>query len=261
MKIIIAGSCALESRAQLQELVASLKKMGIGYLRASLWKPRTRPGWEGVGFDYLPILFEETTAHGIEPATEIGCSEHARTVVNYIEREHITSKLILWLGARNQNHNEQHEIGKILSEVSNITLMVKNQMWEDERHWMGIMEHILSGGFPAERLWVCHRGFAPGRVDNPDNLRNIPDFEMAMRIKEKTKFPMILDPSHIGGSRENVINIFKISLDYDFDGYMIEVHNNPSEAKTDAEQQLTPDQLRELMQMLQDSSEKITSQI
>ena len=255
MKIIIAGSCALESELQLKELVRVIKDLGLTQLRASLWKPRTEPGWEGLGFGHLSLLLEETLPHGITPSTEIGSADHARMVVNTIGCESNPPKIMVWLGSRNQNHNEQRSIGKILSESPNITLMFKNQMWEDERHWLGILEHILSGGFPPERLWICHRGFAPGGAENPQKLRNLPNFEMAMRVKEKTQLPMILDPSHIGGTQKNVIEVCKQSLRYDFDGYMIEMHPTPDVARTDQKQQLTPDQLKEVVGIIREHSQ------
>lgn len=61
---------------------------------------------------------------------------------------------------------------------------------------------------------------------------------MAMRMKEQTGVPMVIDPWHIGGSRENVLRILLESRQYGFDGYMIEAHPNPDVAKTDAKQQL-----------------------
>jgi 3-deoxy-D-arabino-heptulosonate 7-phosphate (DAHP) synthase len=160
--------------------------------------------------------------------------------------------MIAWLGSRNQNHMEQKKISKILATgPEGITFMFKNQMWDDERHWLGICEHILGEGFPRERLMACHRGFSPGKSPNQKGFRNLPDFEMAMRVKEKTGLPMLLDPSHVGGSRENVVEICRMANAYDFDGYLIEMHDNPEIAKTDAKQQLGPAELQELLATLQ----------
>ena len=62
---------------------------------------------------------------------------------------------------------------------------------------------------------------------------------MSMRVKQTTRLPMLLDPSHIGGSIKNVFKTVKMAADYDFDGLMVEVHSTPSNAQTDAKQQLT----------------------
>ena len=250
-KIVIAGPCALESRQQLRDCVQALKAMGVKMVRASLWKPRTQPGWEGMGWMSLPLLLEETLPHGLIPATEIISAEHALMVVHALEHHGSDARMIVWLGSRNQNHMEQKKISKILATgPDGITFMFKNQMWDDERHWMGICEHILGEGFPRERLMVCHRGFSPGKAPNQKGYRNLPDFEMAMRIKEKTGLPMLLDPSHIGGSRENVAEICRMSTAYNFDGYIIEMHSDPKNAKTDANQQLDPSELQELLTAL-----------
>ena len=240
-KQIIAGPCALESRQQLQQSVQVMKELDIGTVRASLWKPRTQPGWEGLGASSLHVLLEETLAYGMTPATEIISAEHAESVVSVLYGFGEEAPILVWIGARNQNHLEQKKISKILAKgPKSITFMFKNQMWDDERHWLGIYEHILQAGFPPERLMICHRGFSPGKLPNPEGFRNLPDFEMAMRIKERTGIPMILDPSHIGGTRENVFKVVRMAKDYDFDGYIIEVHTDPEHARTDSCQQLSP---------------------
>lgn len=250
-KTLIAGPCALESRQQLRMCVQILKHMDVKIIRASLWKPRTQPGWEGLGWMSLPLLLEETIPQGMIPATEIITAEHALMVVHALEHYGEEAQMLVWLGSRNQNHIEQKKIAKILASGSKgIHFMFKNQMWDDEKHWLGIHEHILSAGFPRERLLICHRGFSPGKAPNPKGLRNLPDFEMAMRVKEKTGLPMILDPSHIGGSPENIAEICTIATAYEFDGSIIEVHCEPDKAKTDAKQQLNATQFRELLPIL-----------
>ncbi len=251
-KMVIAGPCALESPQQLKECVQVLRRMGVAMVRASLWKPRTQPGWEGFGRMGLPLLLEETIPYGLVPATEIMTAEHALMVVHAMEHYGPEARMVVWLGSRNQNHMEQQKISKILSTgPEGITLMFKNQMWEDEKHWLGIHEHILSEGFPRERLMICHRGFSPGKAPNLNGYRNLPDFEMAMRVKAKTGLPMILDPSHIGGTQENVLAICQSALAYDFDGYLIEMHSDPGNAITDAKQQLSPPQLQDLLKKLE----------
>ncbi len=251
-KTIIAGPCALESREQLITCAEELKKDGLKYVRASLWKPRTTPGWEGFAFYGIPMLFEETLNRGLIPCTEILSAIQAQMMVDALKICGIKNAgAVVWLGARNQNHFEQKRIASILaSGPPNLIFMFKNQIWLDKRHWFGIYEHIMSVGFPKERLWACHRGFTPGYGENPKQLRNIPEFEMAMEMKEKMGIPMFLDPSHIGGERHKVMKIIDESLNYNFDGYLIETHDNIDVAKTDASQQLTFEQMREVMEMI-----------
>lgn len=258
-KIIIAGPCALESREQLIRCAEELKKDGIKYLRASLWKPRTTPGWEGYGFYGIPMLLEEALNRDLIPCTEILSAIQAQMMVDALRICGVEDAgAVVWLGARNQNHFEQKRIASFLANgTKNLIFMFKNQIWLDKRHWFGIYEHILSAGFPKERLWACHRGFTPGYGSNPENLRNIPEFEMAMEMKEKMGIPMLLDPSHIGGHHEKVVKIIEESLKYDFDGYLIETHDNVAVAKTDASQQLTFDQMKKVIKMIEDNEAKV----
>lgn len=253
-KIVIAGPCALESREQLRSCVQELGKLGVKIVRACLWKPRTSPGWEGLGFYGLPTLLEETIPHGFTPATEILTAYHAQMCVDALKQFGEEGRMIVWIGARNQNHFEIRRMASILAQgPSNLLFMFKNQVWVDKKHWIGLYQHIIQAGFPQDRLLTCHRGFNPGYGENPSELRNIPDFKMCMELKELMGIPMLIDPSHIAGTRDKVFKIVEESFQYDFDGYVIEVHDNISVAKTDVNQQLTFEQLGKLLEMIRKS--------
>lgn len=250
-KIIIAGPCAAESKEQVIRCALAMKKKNIKIMRASLWKPRTRPGFEGVGQEGIPWIAEATKI-GIIMATEILFPEQVNQVVEGVIKNNGNPKnLLFWLGSRNQNHKTQKDIAHQIHTISkDIKLMIKNQPWRDEAHWLGIVDHVLSAGLSLDRVILCHRGFSSGWSANPIGLRNIPDWEMAMKIREQTHLPMIIDPSHIGGTVENVFRISHESTQYDFDGIIVEVHPTPKKAKTDAKQQLTTNQLEKLLKIL-----------
>jgi chorismate mutase len=42
--LIIAGPCSAEDPGQLRGVVERLSKLPVAYIRAGVWKPRTRPG-------------------------------------------------------------------------------------------------------------------------------------------------------------------------------------------------------------------------
>jgi 3-deoxy-D-arabino-heptulosonate 7-phosphate (DAHP) synthase len=246
-KIVIAGPCALESRQQLRHAVRILKRMGIQYVRACLWKPRTSPGWEGLGMLGLAILLEETLNEELIPATEVICASQAQAIVDAMQHFPKYAKVLLWIGSRNQNHFEQRQIAQVLANgPPNIHLMFKNQMWEDSKHWYGIFEHLKSK-ISVDRLLSCHRGFSPGAAYNPEKWRNLPNFQMASEMRRRMNIPMLLDPSHIAGESNKVKAVMDAAKDYDFDGFMIEVHDSPHHAKTDACQQLSYHELEVLL--------------
>lgn len=250
-KFIIAGPCAAESRNQVVSCAEEIKK-DITFFRANLWKPRTTPGFEGVDLEGIPWL-REVAEMGISPATEVLLNKQAELLVdNLVSPLRSQTQFIFWFGARNQNHFVQREIARTLRGYPEVRLMIKNQPWKDERHWLGIVEHVLGAGFPPERVILCHRGFYPEDRSNPCNLRNLPDWEMAMRVKEKTKMPMIVDPSHIGGTVQNVFLITKEARKFDFDGIMVEVNPRPEQAKTDSRQQIKTTDLKGLIKIFKE---------
>lgn len=244
-KIIIAGPCALESREHMLITIKEAKALDVDFVRLSLWKPRTKPGYEGLGEEGIPLLVEAAKM-GVNPGVEPLMPDHAAKVADAVLNATPDGKLLMWVGARNQNQFIQREMSRIAAQSDRIILMVKNQIWSNEKHWEGIVEHTLEGGIKKENLWLCHRGFAP-HGDNPHGYRNVPDYAMSMDMKKKTGLPIIIDPSHTGGSVENVSRITKAANEYDFDGYIVEVHPDPRNAITDADQQLTWPEFKTLL--------------
>lgn len=235
--IVIAGPCAAESREQVMASAIEAKKRGINYMRMSLWKPRTSPGFEGIKEKGIDLLVE-VAKNGVNPATEVLSADQAKLVIDRLFSQVDKTELLLWIGARNQNHYVQRDIAKVAAQDKRVRLLIKNQPWPSKDHWIGIVQHVLDGGISQDKLILCHRGFSPyGR--NHYNLRNIPDFRLAMEVKQATGIPMVFDPSHTGGSISNVFLMVKKSKKYSFDGLMIEVHPRPTGALTDAAQQLT----------------------
>lgn len=247
-QIIIAGPCAAESREQILAAIEGAKKRNVDFVRISLWKPRTKPGFDGLGEKGVELMIEAAKA-GVNPGTEVLVPQQAEFVMDKVLGEVPDAKLLLWIGARNQNHHVQREIARVASRDDRVFLMVKNQPWISEDHWEGIIEHVLDGGISKDRLILCHRGFIPNGA-NPHSYRNVPEYSMAMRIKEKTGLPMIFDPSHTGGSVPNVLQITHEAAQHDFNGIVIEVHHDPKNAWTDAKQQLTWEEFDNLMAAL-----------
>jgi 3-deoxy-7-phosphoheptulonate synthase len=248
-QIIIAGPCAVETDEQVALSIKEAKEFGVDYIRLSLWKPRTKPGFEGFGEDGIKYHIQ-AAKEGVNPSTEILIPEQAQKVMDKVlpalGKE---GKLLLWIGARNQNHYIQREIARVAAQDPRVYLMVKNQVWHNEKHWEGIIEHVLDSGIKKDHVIICHRGFAPMGY-NPHAYRNVPDFDMAIRMKEKTGMQMVFDPSHTGGSVEKVFRITQEASGYGLDGLIVEVHPNPKEAWSDANQQIKWKELKKLLKVM-----------
>ncbi len=259
---IIAGPCAAESREQMLQTAEAARARGVDTVRMSLWKPRTRPGFEGIGNRGIPT-FLEIAAMGIRPATEVLFPRQAEDVLNGTVGRDSNARVLLWLGSRNQNHVIQRDIGSVVAKEPRVSLMIKNQVWKDRAHWEGIIEHVVAGGASPDQLLLCHRGFGPPSA----RFRNPPDMKLALEVKgavSKTHgrdIPLILDPSHIAGkSPENVMRtainlsgkrILLGDSSLGIDGMIIETHPNPATAQTDKNQQLSWSQLDVLLQRME----------
>jgi 3-deoxy-D-arabino-heptulosonate 7-phosphate (DAHP) synthase len=249
--IVIAGPCSAESDEQMEIAITEGSKRKVDFLRTNLWKPRDEPNFDGLGEKGFHLLKRVAEA-GINPGLEVMTPENVTSVME-ATLPHLKpgGKLLVWIGARNQNHFIQREIGRVAAGDARVWLMVKNQPWPNDLHWGGILKHVLAAGFPQERLLNCYRGVAPSAADdNPLGLRNLVDFDNAMEMKSNTSVPMIFDPSHTGGSVENVLKIGEAAAAYNFDGLIVEVHHDPTHALTDAKQQLTWPQFDELMEKM-----------
>lgn len=244
--IVIAGPCSAETPEQIEIALQEAKKRNIDFVRISLWKPRTKPGFDGLKEEGIPLLLRALEL-GINPGTEVLTGEQAQTIVDAV-LPHMSEnqRLMLWIGARNQNHLVQQDIARVCAQDPRILMMAKNQPWPSQDHWEGIASHMLSGRIAASNVYMCHRGFTTG-VPHPLNLRNTPDSEMAMRVRANTGLQMLLDISHIAGCRSNIRAVAHDAVHYEYDGIVIEVHHDPANAWTDAKQQITWDTLDELL--------------
>jgi chorismate mutase len=240
--LLIAGPCSAES----EEQMLSTGKLIVNdfpnaIFRAGIWKPRTRPNtFEGIGdigLEWLQKVKQET---GMLIATEVATSEHVEKCLK-------AGVDILWIGARTTvNPFSVQDIADVLKGVD-IPVFVKNPIYPDAQLWAGALERINNAGI--KKIAAIHRGFHS--YDNGP-FRNSPKWELAIDLKAACpQLPVICDPSHIGGNPELIPYIAQKAMDLDMDGLMIETHINPSVALSDAQQQITPSQLKWLIGGLQ----------
>ena len=229
--ILVAGPCSAESERQMLETARQLKaSKRVSYFRAGIWKPRTRPGaFEGVGeigLKWMQTVKQET---GLPTACEVANAEHARLALEY-------GVDVLWVGARTSaNPFSVQEIADSIRGCP-VIVLVKNPVNPDLQLWIGALERINRAGIT--RLGAVHRGFS---AYEKIPFRNAPLWNIAIELKTICpELPIICDPSHIAGARELVPLVAQKALDLDMHGLMVEVHDNPSVARSDASQQLLP---------------------
>ena len=100
----------------------------------------------------------------------------------------------------------------------------------------------------SNKIYAIHRGFS---TYEKSIYRNKPKWDIPIELKRKfPEIPMICDPSHICGSKDLIPKISQSAYDLNFDGLMIESHPSPKDALSDADQQLTPNDLCKLLDSL-----------
>ncbi|MEL1243668.1 bifunctional 3-deoxy-7-phosphoheptulonate synthase/chorismate mutase type II [Flavobacterium sp. DGU11] len=238
--LVIAGPCSAETEEQVLDIARQLKDSDVSIYRAGIWKPRTRPGgFEGVGAIGLGWLQKAKAETGLLMAVEVANATHVKLAL-----EHDID--VLWIGARTTvNPFAVQEIADALTNTDKIVL-VKNPVNPDLALWLGGVERFYNAGI--KKLGVIHRGFS---TYEKTKYRNIPEWQLAIELHDRfPDLPIICDPSHITGRRDMIQQVSQQALDLNYDGLMIETHNNPDKAWSDAAQQVTPERLKEIMTSL-----------
>lgn len=237
---LIAGPCSAETPEQLMTTAKELSENGVKILRAGIWKPRTKPGgFEGVGSVGLQWLKDVKKETGMYVSTEVATQKHVYEALKY-------GVDMLWIGARTTaNPFAVQEIAEALMGVD-IPVLVKNPVNPDLELWVGALERLSAVGLT--KLGAIHRGFSSY---DKSVYRNAPQWHIPIELKRRYhNLPIICDPSHIGGKIDLIQTLSQQAMDLGFEGLIIETHCNPDSAWSDAAQQVTPAQLKMILQNL-----------
>ena len=238
--LVIAGPCSAETESQVLGIAHELKNSDVSIFRAGIWKPRTRPGnFEGVGSIGLKWLQKVKKETGLLVTTEVANANHVKIALDHdID--------VLWIGARSTvSPFIVQEIADALENTDKIVLL-KNPVNPDLSLWYGGIERLYTANI--KKLGVIHRGFS---TYSKTKFRNNPEWQIPIELQNKfPDLPLICDPSHICGRRDIIKQTSQKALDLNFDGLMIETHNDPDNAWSDAAQQITPKTLINLMKDL-----------
>ena len=150
---------------------------------------------------------------------------------------------VVWIGARTTA--DPFAVQRIADALrgADVSVLVKNPVSPDLELWLGALERVFNSGI--RRLGAIHRGFSTG---TDSRYRNAPLWRIPIELKRRLPgVPLICDPSHMCGRAELVPPTAQEALDLLYDGLMIEVHCDPPSAQSDAAQQLTPLEYRDLL--------------
>lgn len=228
---IIAGPCAVESKEQIMETAFAVKEAGATILRGGAFKPRTSPySFQGLGEEGLIYLAEAGRQTGLPVITEVMDIKDIELVCKYAD--------ILQIGSRNmQNYSLLRELAAMDKPV-----MLKRGLAATLEEWLLAAEYLMAGG--NSKIILCERGIRTFET----HTRNTLDLSAVPAIKELSHLPIFVDPSHGTGKWKLVKPMAKAAVAAGADGLMLEVHPQPSQAYSDGEQSLTPNNFKILME-------------
>jgi len=230
---LIAGPCAVESEEQCMRIAEQVKKSGAEFFRGGAYKPRTSPySFQGLFERGLEILSKVRERFGLGVVTEAVDHEVLEVVAGYTD--------VVQIGARNmQNYSLLRAAGRCGRPV-----LLKRGMSATVDEWLMAAEYIVSEGNPD--VVLCERGVRTFG----DHSRNTLDLSAVLAVKSLSHLPVIVDPSHAAGRRDQVPPLSMAAVMVGADGLMIEVHHEPEKALSDGPQSLYPEQFDKLAGMV-----------
>jgi 3-deoxy-7-phosphoheptulonate synthase len=226
---IIGGPCAIESEAQAMTIAERVTQAGGNIFRGGAFKPRTSPySFQGMELEGLKILAKVRQTFGMPVITEVIDRETFDQVEEYAD--------IVQIGTRNmQNFSLLKRAGQ-----SQRPVMLKRGMSATLEEWLMAAEYIMAAGNP--NILLCERGVRTF----VRHSRNTLDLSVVPVIDKESHLPVIVDPSHAAGVRDQVIPLSRAALAVGAHGLMVEVHHEPENALSDGAQSLYPDQFTDL---------------
>lgn len=226
---MIAGPCAIESEDQAMTTAQIVKEAGAQLFRGGAFKPRTSPySFQGLGEEGLKILAKIRRETGMPVVTEVMDYENFDLVEEYAD--------VIQIGTRNmQNFSLLRRAGKAKKPV-----LLKRGMAATIDEWLMAAEYILEGG--NTQVILCERGVRTF----VHHSRNTLDLSAVPFVHNESHLPVIIDPSHAAGRRDQVIPLSRAAVAVGADGLMVEVHHSPDDALSDGGQSLYPEQFKQL---------------
>ncbi|MCR1899464.1 3-deoxy-7-phosphoheptulonate synthase [Irregularibacter muris] len=230
---LIAGPCSVENQEQVLSIAKQVKRAGGGFLRGGAFKPRTSPySFQGMGEEGLELLKKARESTGLPIVSEL---MSPRWIEKFIEDVDI-----IQIGARNmQNFDLLKEVGRTRKPV-----LLKRGLAATLEEFLMSAEYILAEGNP--NVILCERGIRTFEGYTRSTL----DLSAVPILKKMSHLPVIVDPSHATGLWWLVEPMAKAAIAAGADGLIIEVHNDPANAKCDGQQSIKPERLTPLIDSL-----------
>jgi 3-deoxy-7-phosphoheptulonate synthase len=161
---------------------------------------------------------------GLPVVTEVMDEQNFDLVEHYAD--------VVQIGTRNmQNFSLLKRAGE-----SHRPILLKRGMAATIEEWLMAAEYIMAQG--NHQVILCERGVRTF----VHHSRNTLDLSAVPVVKKESHLPIIVDPSHAAGRRDQVLPLSRAAVAANAHGLMVEVHHQPEKALSDGAQSLYPDQ-------------------
>jgi 3-deoxy-7-phosphoheptulonate synthase len=238
---VFAGLCAVDTRANVDRMMRSLRDNGVVTSRMGAYKPRTSPyDFQGHGSRCLPYVFELAGKYGIRVvAMEVLNASHLDEIRGALEEAGRPTGVMLQVGTRNA---QNFELLKLVGQQGEFPVLYKRGMGNTLSEAVNACEYIASAG--NRSIVFCLRGV---KTQLSEPHRNLVDFAQVPVVRRLTRMPVCIDPSHSVGGREagmdGVRDIAHAAAQGIIAGatmVLVDFHPDPGRALCDAHQALMP---------------------
>ncbi len=244
--LLVAGPCAIEDPEMTEEVVTGLiplaRELGFDFVfKASFDKANRSSGrsFRGVGLEPgLALLDELKQRHGVRVLTDVHEPAQAAVAAQVVDVLQIPAFLC-----------RQTDLLMAAAATGRPVNLKKGQFLAP---WLAgpAVQKLRDGG--ATEVWLTERGTSFGHGDLVVDFRGLP-------AMQATGCPVLFDASHSaqkpgargdssGGDRAVIPVLSDAAAGAGFDGLYLEVHPDPSRAKSDADTQWPLTQVRPLLE-------------
>lgn len=237
---IVGGPCSGESPEQVLQAARELKEQGAEMMRVSLRKPRSeKHKFQGAGDVVMPAIDWARQNLDLVTFAEVADVLELRSSRRCID--------VVWVGAR---FNPRFLLD-VAEDPRPVGLkLAPGSTPEANLDLLTYFEDRLDNVFIIERGIYTPR--SPGEPYARYTLDTTGMMSMRTRIHERygQHIPIWVDPSHAVGMREYVLPQAKAAAGL-ADGFLVEFHPEPTEALSDARQQLPTSEFRQFKKELE----------
>jgi 2-dehydro-3-deoxyphosphooctonate aldolase (KDO 8-P synthase) len=245
---LIAGPCALESRAHALEMSAALVEMttrlGIGLIYKSSFDKANRTSLgsnRGMGIEEsLPILAEVRETYGCPVITDVHLPDHCAAVAEAVDVLQIPAFLC-----------RQTDL-VVAAARTGKALNIKKGQFLAPRDMTNVLAKATESG--NDNVMLCERGTSFGYNTLVSDMRSLP-------IMAETGYPVVFDATHSvqqpggqggtsGGEREYVPVLARAAIAIGVAAVFMETHQDPDTAPSDGPNMLPLDQMEAVLKRL-----------